>query len=167
MANGTALERLKDRIVKVKDEVIAAKSETKTLKKLYQTVISDANAPATVVADDMIGSLIGIGLWRGSNAAFNKLGQQKPGENPGFLKRNGWFGELVQAGTSAAAYTVNLATHQYGFMSMGQTLVRRASMTQFTFALDALLVRAYRYMTLPKPPAQLAPAAQPPAAPSR
>lgn len=166
MASETALERLKDRIDKAKDEVIAAKSETKALKRLYETVINDAGAPATLVADDVVGSLVGIGLWRGSNAAFGKLGQQKPGENPGFLKRNPWFAELVQAGSAAATYTVNIAMPYKGWMSFPRTVVRRASMTQFTFALDALLARAYRYMMTPKP-AALAPAAQPPAVPGR
>lgn len=153
-ATDTSLvERLSEQKKDLKDKLTETRSELTTIKTLFSRVLEEKSAPATLAVEDVGGALLGIALWRGGSWLYKKAGEVPAGSPPGFLQRHAWLNDLVHAGFAAVGYTANLAVPYEAPLSVEREIVRRAAVTQFTFAVDSGLAKLWAILTAPKAPA--------------
>ena len=164
-ATDTSLvERLSEQKKDLKDKLTETRSELTTVRTLFSRVLEEKSAPSALVVEDVGGAVLGIALWRGGSWLFKKAGEVPAGSPPGFLQKHSWLNELVQAGVAAVGYTANVALPYDAPLSVEREIVRRAAVTQFTFALDSALAKIWTVLMAPKAPAT--PPATPTTAPA-
>lgn len=157
MANETLAERRGELLKEARAEVAEKSLELKSFKKLVKQVIDDKFHPLTLTADDVLGGLAGIGLWRGGNAILKLIP---------FSKGWGWGRDIAHGAIGLLGYGGNVLLPFDKPMSMGREVARRAFATQITFAADEAFGRIWAWATTPKaPPPPPAPA--PPTPPAK
>lgn len=148
MATKEMVERAQARTAAAKQQAAEAQAKLNAFQGFWQEYLANENAPGTQAADDVAGALLGLASWHGGSALFKWLETPKDASKPNFLTTRHWIGEGAQAALSAALYAGNLTLARGAAgvepLSPLRQIGRQATLTHFTFALDALLVRGYK-----------------------